>query len=336
MADLSGRKQMRAVMKRLVLRLHELALRLGLIVLPKHYYVPIPDLHELRRTRGRWARRSEMRGVGIDLAAQAERLVELVQPFEPEYRANHAYRTATAGACGPGFGAIEAQALHGFVRGARPRRIVEVGSGVSTYCMIEAGRLNAREGMPTAITCIEPYPSPWLRQAPVELIARPIEEVPLELFDGLEAGDLLFIDSTHTVRVGGDVMRIVMEILPRLPPGVFIHFHDIYLPYDFQRDADRSLFQWMETALLHAYLIDNARIEIVFCLSQLHYDRPELLRAVFPSYDPEPAVGGLRIAEAGADKHFPSSIYLRTKAAPPAAVQPRPSLQEGVTLAAAC
>ena len=305
----SLKKQMRGAVKEGFGYVHEAGSRLGLIVLPKHFYVPFPDLRELRRTRPQWATRSEMRGIHIDLDAQIETLRRLVLPFEPEYRGNPWFLDGTRNACGPGFGYVEAQALHGFLRGAKPARIIEVGSGVSTACMLAAARLNAAQGSPASITCVEPFPSAWLRRAPVQLVQRKVEAVGTALFEELQGGDFLFVDSTHAVRIGGDVVFIINEILPRLQPGVFVHFHDIYFPYDFQRDADRSLFQWLETAMLHAYLADNQRVSILFCLSHLHYDRTEALKQVFPEYQPDPERGGLSIKKT--EGHFPSSLYLK-------------------------
>ncbi len=295
------------------MQLHEAGARVGLFVLPKHYYVPLPDLRELRRTRKQWARRSEMRGVAVDLDAQLRYLDRMVRPFEPEYRNNPAFTAAVSGAFGPGFGYIEAQALHGFLRAAKPRRIIEIGSGVSTYCMLEAVKRNAGEGAPAEITCVEPYPSEWLRGAPVTLKQSRVEDIDITVFDALQDGDFLFVDSTHALRIGGDVMRIVLDLLPRLAPGVHVHFHDIYLPFDYQRDADRSIFQWLETALLHAYLIDNSRMDILFCLSHLHYDRPDGLRQIFPEYVPAESADGLGPDLDASGQHFPSSLYLRTK-----------------------
>ena len=307
------KKELRGALKESFGYVHEAGSRMGLIVLPKHFYVPFPDLRELRRTRPRWAKRSAMRGVAIDLDAQIDTLQTLVQPFESEYRGAATFRDGTQNAFGPGFGYIEAQALHGFLRGTKPARIIEVGSGVSTSCMEAATTQNAAEGSPATITCIEPFPSAWLRSAPVRLIQKKVEAVELEVFDELQAGDFLFIDSTHAVRVGGDVLCIINEILPRLRPGVFVHFHDIYFPYDFQRDADRSLFQWLETAMLHAYLADNERMKILFCLSHLHYDRRAALKQVFPEYEPDVDEEGLSVP-GKRDGHFPSSLYLRVAA----------------------
>ena len=185
------RRQLRMFGKAAFLQVHTAMLGLGVVVLPKHYYSPIPDIRELRRTRERWARRSDLCGVNADPDRQLAALRSMAGRFEPEYRGNVAFRHGTEKGYGPGFGFIEAQALHGVVRGARPSRIIEVGSGVSTYCMLNAVRLNAAEGSPCSITCIEPYPSNWLRSAPVALVAKPVQEVELEVFDGLAAGDLL-------------------------------------------------------------------------------------------------------------------------------------------------
>src|SRR5579883_1041278 len=144
--------------KRALLRLHEIGLKLNLVILPKHYYVPIPDLHELRRNRARWARRSPMLGVETDPEPQLRRLRALVQPFQAEYLANDPHKRATQGDFGPGFGPVEAQALHGMIRALKPKRIIEIGSGVSTYCMLAALERNAAEGAAGRMICIEPHP----------------------------------------------------------------------------------------------------------------------------------------------------------------------------------
>ena len=213
---------------------------------------------------------------------------------------------------GPGYGPMEAQALHGLLRSLQPSRVVEVGSGVSTWCMVDATKRNER---PSAITCIEPHPRPWLREAPVTLVDAPVQECPFTLFEQLGADDFLFIDCSHCVTTGSDVVFLVLEVLPRLQPGVVVHFHDIYLPYDYPRDADKNFFQWQETALLHAFLIESSRIEILFCMSHLYYDRPDVLREVFPGYEPEPSDDGIAQGSVFGERrgHFPSSIYLRRR-----------------------
>jgi hypothetical protein len=56
----------------------------------------------------------------------------------------------------------------------------------------------------------------------------PVQDVDLEVFDILEANDVLFVDSSHVVKIGIDVQHILSKILPRLKPGVHVHFHDVF------------------------------------------------------------------------------------------------------------
>lgn len=300
------------VLKRLIVAAHRLALRCGIVILPNHYYTPVPDLNELRRTLELWARPSTLVGVDVNTAKQRASLYEICLPFLQEYRENAVFKGACSEQRGFGFGPVEAQALHGVIRHYRPSRIVEVGCGISTACMLEAVSLNrAGYGRSCQITCIDPHPYQWLRKANVELLAQPVQSVPLEVFDLLEANDLLFIDSSHAVKTGSDANFLILEVLPRLKSGVIVHFHDIFLPYDYPRDALHSLFQFQETALLHAFLIDNERVSILFALSLLHYECPDSLKKVFPRYRPAPDRDGLAEWETAARGNFPSSLYLR-------------------------
>jgi predicted O-methyltransferase YrrM len=298
--------------------LYSAGCRLGIYILPAHYYVPIGNVHQLAKTRSRWARRSSLPGISGTPDEQGTRMKDICLPFQSEYANGAVYRDAVAHRFGPGYGAIEAQALHAVVRHFKPATIIEVGSGVSTACMTAAVARNVKDGAPKArIISIEPYPSAALMALPdIELRKTPVQEISPDMFQKLAAGDLLFIDSSHTVRPGSDVNFLILEVLPRLAPGVVVHFHDIYLPFDYQRDVLHTYFQWQETSLLRAYLTENPRMRILFCMSQLHYDRPEVLREVFPEYRPASGRDGLTAdprGEQGADAptHFPSSIYLQ-------------------------
>jgi hypothetical protein len=311
-------RRLKNAAKRVLFSVHRAGLRTGVIILPNHYYVGIADVNVLRRTTDIWARRSKLLGVESDLDGQASRIREVCAPFEAEYRGNPFYNDAVVRGSGPGFGYIEAQALHGVVRHFKPRQIIEVGSGISTRCSLAATAINEREGAPRCdITCIEPHPTPWLESANIHLIRDQVQHVGFELFDALEPNSLLFIDSSHTVKVGGDVNYLMLEVLPRLRAGVIVHFHDIYLPYDYARDVLTALEQPQETALLHAFLIGNRNVEILFSLSQLHYDRRDCLSEVFPEYSPQRNANGLRDHRDGCAAttagHFPSSIYLRIR-----------------------
>ena len=125
----------------------------------------------------------------------------------------------------------------------------------------------------------------------------------------LKAGDLLFIDSTHTVAPGSDVNRIILEVLPRLEVGVWVHFHDIYFPYDYSRGfLSDDLFFPQETALLYAFLLQNHSFVVEISMSVLHYSAPNWLKSLIPKYDPQCNDEGLAIA---GGLHFPSSVYLK-------------------------
>jgi len=296
------------------IRLHKSALRFGVVILRNNYYTSVPDLNVLERTQHVWARKSELVGINLDLEGQIRELREICLPFEPEYRGNNAYKEACARSCGPGFGYVEAQALYSVVRYFRPRTVIEVGSGVSTFCLLNASEQNRCEGGPSRLICVEPYPRTWLKRAPVELISDPVQQLPLDFFSQLKSGDLLFIDSSHTVKTGSDVNFLMLEVLPRLADGVLIHFHDITLPYGYSPLALQVLVQPAETALLHALLIANENLRILFSLSLLHYDCPDILSEVFPEYVPRFQPNGLRehgLPFYGLSGHFPTSIYLR-------------------------
>lgn len=246
----------------------------------------------------------------MNLEAQAALLTDMVATYEPEYRGNTVFTEGQSSGYGPGFGYIEAQCLHGMLRSLKPGRIIEVGSGVSTHCAAHALALNAAEGRPGTITCIEPNPSAYLkRSGKIKLIDKIVQEVETSAFSTLEADDLLFIDSTHTVKPGGDVSFIYTEVLPILKPGVVVHIHDIYFPFLYQRDVLDSLYQWSESLVLASLLVNNAKLSVMACLSMLHYDNPVALRQVFPEYERAPDNHGL--ADRKTRGHFPSSIYLR-------------------------
>src|SRR5207249_4543131 len=106
------------------------------------------------------------------------------------------------------------------------------------------------------LVCIDPYPTQYLKSAATEgrisLIAKKAQEVDLSTFTDLQHGDLLFVDSTHTVKPGSEVNHIILEVLPRLRTGCYVHFHDIYFPYDYQTSLLNTVFFSGESALLHA------------------------------------------------------------------------------------
>jgi Methyltransferase domain len=291
----------------------ELGQRLGLNALPVHFYSSIPEIRALRRSK-HWREPFAMHNVnGTVLLEQIEFLEDLCPPsLVSEWRALDVYGAANReqGENG-GYGNIEAHVLHAFVRRHRPARIIQVGCGLSTSVILRAASLaNYKPEM----ICIEPYPSPLLlasrEEGRITLIENRAEEVSREMMTKLDKGDMLFIDSTHAVKPGSEVNRIILDVLPRLNARVFVHFHDIHFPYDYQRDLlSTELFFSTESTLLHAFLINNSRCRIVLSLSMLHYGAPHRIQAVIPHYDPQANSDGLACA-GGTD--FPSATYLLT------------------------
>jgi predicted O-methyltransferase YrrM len=312
-------RKLKTKLKRAILTCHTLGTRLGVCVLPVHYYTSVPNTLALRDTTSIWAKRSELPGLSIDLDEQVANLRAICTPYQSEYAGNRIYREGADGQSGAGYGYIEAQALHAMVRHSKPALIVEVGGGVSTHCMSAAQKMNEDEtGRRSRIICIEPFPPPHLRASErVTLITEPVQTAPIDVFQQLGQGDMLFVDSSHTVKPGGDVNYLILEVLPRLRPGVIVHVHDIFLPYDYQRDLLSNFLFWSETSLLRAFLTFNDHVRIIFCLSQLHYDRKDALKDMFSEYIPQDDQDGLLPpAHKPFDPipgHFPSSIYLEMR-----------------------
>jgi Methyltransferase domain len=227
--------------------------------------------------------RAPLHGVVWNLDWQLAWLQNICSLYYGEVAGLESYNQFTAGHFGPGFGTIESQVLHCFLRAMAPAHIVEIGGGVSTACMALAAEMNARDKhkKPT-ITCIEPFPTRALLGVNgINHINELCQFVPLSVFEQLEPGDLLSIDSSHAVKVGSEVLHIYLAIIPALKPGVFVHIHDIFLPYLYPRSVLAYPFASQETALVLALLTNNPHLQILASLSGLHYDRP-VISAVQP------------------------------------------------------
>jgi hypothetical protein len=293
--------------------LFEIGQCFGFNILPMHFYSSTPDIRILRRGES-WAKPFDMVGVaGADLTEQIAFLEDLCLPgLSGQWAALDVHATASReNGQGGGYGVIEAELLHAFICRHLPRRIVQVGCGVSTSVILRAARM---AGYDPEVICIEPYPSPFLlaanKEGRVRLVSERAEIVDRDILTALDLGDMLFIDSTHTVKPGSEVNRIILDVLPRLKFGVFVHFHDIYFPYDYQRALLTSeLFFGVESTLLHGFLIGNSRCRIALSTSMLHYALPDRIAQLFPRYAPQNNVNGLA-TEGG--EHFPSATYLLT------------------------
>ena len=144
----------------------------------------------------------------------------------------------------------DAIVLYSMMRHLRPQRIIEVGSGFSSAVMLDTNELFL--GHQVACTFIEPHPECLLGlmsgddRTRVTIIAHRLQDVELGVFTALDANDILFIDSSHVLKVGSDVQRIFSEIVPALRPGVYIHFHDVFFPFEYPRHWIERGRHWTE------------------------------------------------------------------------------------------
>jgi hypothetical protein len=200
--------------------------RFGIDILPRHFYSEIPDIDKLRRSTD-WRKKYSMTGVvGANCDDQLQFLCQTTATNIPQQAS--VYQTACRENGEAGYGPVEAEFLLHYIVTHRPRSVVQVGAGVSTSVIRQAAAI---AGYAPAITCFDPFPTDFLKRLAAErritLLDIPAQQVDVDVLHQLDAGDLLFIDATHTLGPAGEVTRLVLEWLPRLKPGVRVHFHDI-------------------------------------------------------------------------------------------------------------
>lgn len=241
----------------------------GLYVVPGHFYSPIVNPvevhHHLRALRSVGA---EVPGVVIDrdaMIATWENLLPFLTtcPFSDAAAPGYHY-----GHDNQAFGYGDAVVLQAVIRQRRPKRLIEIGSGHSSAATVDT--IDRFLDGACELTFIEPRPKRLRallgrRAAGVRIIESAVQRVPQDVFAELEAGDVLFIDSTHVLRTGSDVCYELFEILPRIASGVAVHFHDVFWPFEYPSnwilEDNRS---WNELYALRAFLTDNDRWQVVF------------------------------------------------------------------------
>jgi predicted O-methyltransferase YrrM len=288
---------------------HRIFAALGYNVVKRaDYYSTLPVLDEIERTRPRWDRPSELVGLDVDVPRLEKNLAGLADAWEDEFnRVAGDHRENSARGFGPGYPAFDARTLYYMLREHKPSRYLEVGSGLSTFYASLAAARNADEGSPLSITCVEPYPYPALRNLEgTELVEAFVQDVPIERFEQLESGDVLFIDSSHALKIDSDVAFLFLEVLPRIKPGVLVHIHDVHFPFNGPYPADTWLFgerwpvYWNEAMVVQTFLAFNNCFEVLLSTPMVRYVDEEFLLARFPDY-----------TAVAADPNPPSSLWLR-------------------------
>jgi hypothetical protein len=154
----------------------------------------------------------------------------------------------------PWFSGLDLAALYAVVALDRPRRYLEIGSGWTTKVVRRAA---TEHDVPLHITSIDPFPRAEIDRLCDEVVRVPVEEVDQSVFSTLQSGDVLFVDSSHRIFTNSDCVVMILEILPALAPGVIVHFHDIFLPYDYPPEWNERYYS--EQYLLAAWLLAGGR-----------------------------------------------------------------------------
>ena len=250
----------------------------GFHVTPVHFHQPIPDTRELPETL--WEQPSDLVGIKMNDARQLDLLRHHLTKFREEY--DKLPVEPPPGQRRP-FHGVDALIAYCMVRHFQPRLIIEVGSGFSSLVLGQAAAKNKK----SALICIDPFPRDFLHDGLPglqSLITKKVQDIDLEFFSQLQSGDILFIDSSHTVKIGGDVNYLFLEVLPRLKPGVIVHVHDIFLPFEYRRDWVLDEFRfWNEQYLLQAFLTFNSEFEVLLTNSYLNHYHQEDLKSAFPN-----------------------------------------------------
>lgn len=260
------------------------------------FYSTLPSVEALERTRSRWDRPSELVGVELDLDAMRSLTTRLIGGYHREFLEIGEYREIKGLGFGPGFPRIDCLILYAMVRDLKPSRIVEIGSGLSTFYASRAGDRNEEGGHGLQITSVDPFPREALYGIPrVTVRKEEAQDVELSAFEALEAGDLLSIDSTHVVKVGGEVPYLYLEVLPRLRKDVVLHIHDVHFPYNVPHPAEEYIFRWARTRwpvfwneamLVQAFLCFNEAFRIRLSLPFLRHRSEDFLPQAIPDYEP--------------------------------------------------
>ncbi len=247
---------------------------------PGHFYSPLPSIDAVRGEEARLFAAAGREIAGVDMR-EAEQLA-LLRAFEPFYQEmpfgpdrKDGWRYYFEN---PAYSYSDAVFLYCMIRSCQPRHIIEVGSGFSSCVTLDTNERYFGNSIET--TFVEPYPDllhsllkPGDRER-ARIIPARLQDVPLEEFDGLEANDILFIDSTHVAKIGSDVNYILFEILPRLSQGVYVHFHDIFFPFEYPREWIYEGRAWNECYVLRAFLQYNSSFSIVLMNTFLqHFHR---------------------------------------------------------------
>lgn len=257
---------------------------IGVTLVRNHYYEPVFTERDIPAPSDRVRL---LPGIDLNLDGQRATLDRLrfadeLESLDGGFVGGETYRYGNQRGM---FAHGDADALYCFIRAFRPRTLIEIGCGQSSIVAQLALRKNMSEDLAAEPrhVCFEPFHNGWLKGIGAEFRRERIEEIDLEIFQNLQANDVVFIDSTHVLRAQGDVEYEFLRILPIIPVGVLVQIHDIFTPRDYTHHflhEDRRY--WTEQYVLEAFLSLNPHFEIMLALNDMHKRRETKLYEAFP------------------------------------------------------
>jgi hypothetical protein len=250
-----------------------------------HYYSPCPSMNDIKRKNFSCGIR-EISGIDLNTDEQME-LLNSFDLFYKEIPFNEQKTASMRYYFKNGFYSYsDAVFLYCMIRHLKPKRLIEAGSGFSSSVSLDTNELFM--GNKILCTFIEPFPQRLKsllkggEKDSVKIYETGLQEISLNIFRELEKDDILFIDSTHVSKCGSDVNYIIHEILPVLSEGVYIHFHDVFYPFEYPKEWFLGGYAWNEQYILRAFLEYNERYKIVLFNTYLQKKYEDELRKRFP------------------------------------------------------
>jgi hypothetical protein len=258
------------------------------LILHKSYFLPIPDENDIK-----FVAKTDLVGITIDVNESIFLINNVFNKYKSEFNLFPTYQKPDNKdyyLINGSYMAIDGNVYYSLVRHLKPKKIIEIGSGNSTLLANSAILKNIQEsGKSSELICIEPYPGEQIKGLKTEfikIVPKIVQEIELDFFMSLQADDILFIDSTHALKSGGDVWYEYCEILPRLNSGVYVHIHDISLPKPYPKVYFENGTYWNEQYLLQAYLTNNSKVKVIWPGNYLMEKYPEIIKPAFsPEYD---------------------------------------------------
>jgi hypothetical protein len=254
---------------------------------PGHFYSPIPSIEEVKQREEEIFDKIPEEIPDVDL--NVEKQLELLNEFKKYYKEQPFGFRKRDGLRfyfeNPTFSYYDAVILYCMIRHLQPKKIIEVGSGYSSCIILDTNELFFSDSI--SCTFVEPYPQLLLSlikdtdKMKIEVIQKNLQDVNLDKFSELSAGDIFFVDSTHVSKINSDVNYIFFKILPYLESGVYIHFHDIFYPFEYPKEWVYQGLAWNEAYLLRAFLQYNNNFKIQFFNTYLeHFHREEFFEGM--------------------------------------------------------